>query len=137
VTCCNRVTHSCRCTHPLLYSRCACIWQSCVTPLQLITCCISTHVQYNSGVIYSISSDSTSSDTKKKEFVSSLRSSSLYGQDAFSSLLMISRYHLINIQPSSLPRPDSLLSIFHVRNLLQPSTIAVVLHEQSIIYRSL
>jgi hypothetical protein len=54
VTSCNRVTHSCRCAHPLLHSGCACIWHSCVTLLQLVTCCISTHVQYNSGVIYSI-----------------------------------------------------------------------------------
>jgi hypothetical protein len=33
---------------------CVCIWHSCVTLLQLVTCCISTHIQYNSGVIYSI-----------------------------------------------------------------------------------
>jgi hypothetical protein len=32
---------------------CGCIWHSCVTLLQLVTCCILTHVQYNSGVIYS------------------------------------------------------------------------------------
>ena len=46
---------TCRCVNPPLCSRCACIWHSCVTLLHHVTCCIWTHAQYNSGVIYRIS----------------------------------------------------------------------------------
>ena len=49
VTIWNRVIHSCRCTDPLC-SGCVHIWHLCVTMLQLVTCCISTQVQCNSGV---------------------------------------------------------------------------------------